>query len=192
MDLMKTVTERAQNTLSAKEQLHELNEQKKLDLENSLLKEALAESSERCERLLREFGSLQQTAEENRQKEAERNHQTIEELSWTVQQLQSGNELLEKGMSREIGALCDELQRGTLDKVNSLWSDYQTEIERKFNSIIRMEEEVNARLGQQVREVEAARRRLFRFDGLKSALFWIGLLANIATCLMLVLEKVLH
>ena len=129
---------------------------------------------------------------ENRQKETERNHQTLEEISRTVQQLQTGNELLEKGMSREIGALCDELQRGTLDKVNSLWSYYQKEIERKFNSIIRMEEEVNARLGQQVREVEAARRRLFRFDGLKSALFWIGMLANISTCVMLVLEKVLH
>lgn len=185
MDLMKTVTESTQKSKSAKDQLHELNEQKKLDLENSLLKEALVESSEKCEKLLRELKDLQE-------KKTEQDHQTIEEIRKNIEQYRTSSEILEQEIEKEIGTLCDDVQRETVNKVGLIWRDYQMRIEQTFASIIRTEEEINRRLKQQVKEVEQARQRLFRFDGLKTGLFWIGMVANIVTCVMLILEKIIH
>ena len=185
MDLMKTVTESAQDPKSAKEQLHELNERKKLDLENSLLKEALTESAERCVRLLKELKNLQE-------KKAEQDHQTVEEIRESIEKLLKDREILESEISKEIVNLRTDLQKETIDKVESILRDYQIRIEQTLNSIIRKEEAVNDRLKKQVGEVELARRRLFQFDGVKNVLFWIGMAANIITCVILLLERILH
>ena len=172
MDLMKTVTETSRNTMSAKEQLHELNEQKKLDLENSLLKEALTESAERCVRLLKELKDLQQ-------KEVEQDRQMIGEISRNVERLRTDREILEREMAKEIGNLCADLRKETVDKVDSIWRDYQMKIEQTLSSIIRKEEMISGQLKKQVGEVEQARHRLFQFDGVKNVLFWIGQVLNI-------------
>ena len=174
MDLMKTVTETSKYKPSAKEQLHELNEQKKLDLENSLLKEALTESAERCARLLQELKDLQQ-------KKAEQDRQMIGEISRNVEKLQTDREILGKEMAKEIGNLCADLQKETVDKVDIIWRDYQVKIEQTLSSIIRKEEVINDQLKKQVGEVERARHRLFQFDGVKNVLFWIGQALNILT-----------
>ena len=184
MDLIKTVSENVQNSKSAKEQLHELNEQKKLDLENSLLKEALTESSERCEKLLKEL-------KESQEKKAELNHQTLEEIRASVEQFQTSSEILETEISKEIGNLRTDLQKETVDEVNSIWRDYQLKIEQSFNDIIWREELVNDQLKKQVDEVEQARRQLFRVDGVKKALFWIGMVANITTCMLMIISKIM-
>lgn len=183
MDLMKTVTENGQNMKSSKEQLHELNEQKKLDLENSLLKEALIESSERCEKLLRELKDLQE-------KKAEQDHQTIKEIRKNIEQYRTSSEILEQEIEKEIGALRYDLQNETVKKVDTIWGEYQMKIEQTFSSIIRKEEEMNRKLKEQVKEVEQARHRLFRFDGLKTGLFWIGMVANIVMCILMIWEKI--
>lgn len=184
MDLMKTVTETSQNAMNPKEQLHKMNEQKKLDLENSLLKEALIESAEKCERLLKEL-------KESQEKKAEQDHQTLEEIRESIGQFQTSSEILEREISREIGNLRTDLQKETIDEVNSIWQDYQLKIEQSFNSIIRREEIVNDQLKKQVNEVEQARRQLFRVDGVKNVLFWIGMAANITTCVLMIINKVL-
>jgi len=183
MDLMKTVTETSQNMPSAKEQLHRLNEQKKLDLENSLLKEALTESAERFEKSLKEL-------KDSQEKNAEQDHKTAEAIRESVEQLLKDREILEREISKEIKSLRADLQKETVDKVENIWHDYQLGIEQTLNSIIRKEELANDRLKKQADEVEQARRRLFRFDGVKHVLFWIGMAANIITCVMLILEKV--
>ena len=184
MDLMKTVTETSQNAISPKEQLHRLNEQKKLDLENSLLKEALTESAERFGRSLKEL-------KDSQKKSAEQDHQTIEAIRENIENLLTDREILVREMSKEIGNVYADLKKETVDKVNSIWRDYQVQIEQTLNSIIRKEELTNDRLKKQANEVEYARHRLFRFDGVKHVLFWIGMAANIITCVMLILEKVL-
>ena len=182
MDLIKTVSENVQNSKSAKEQLHELNEQKKLNLENSLLKEALTESSERCEKLLKELKDLQE-------KKTEQDHQTIEGIRKNIEQYRTNSEMLEQAIGKEIGTLRCELQKETVKKVDAIWSEYQMKIEQTFNAIIRKEEDMNRKLKEQVKEVEQARHRLFRFDGLKTGLFWIGMVANFVMCVLMIWEK---
>jgi len=107
-----------------------------------------------------------------------------------VEQLLKDREILEREISKEIKSLRADLQKETVDKVENIWHDYQLGIEQTLNSIIRKEELANDRLKKQADEVEQARRRLFRFDGVKHVLFWIGMAANIITCVMLILEKV--
>ena len=100
--------------------------------------------------------------------------------------------MMKKLISTElIGNLCADLRKETVDKVDSIWRDYQVKIEQTLSSIIRKEEMISDQLKKQVEEVERARHRLFQFDGVKNCLFWIGIVANLGMCVFLVLEKVL-
>lgn len=54
-----------QKQSSPREQLQELNRQSRTELENSLLKEALAMSSENCEELMKQSNQEQVRAEQN-------------------------------------------------------------------------------------------------------------------------------
>ena len=147
------------------------------------MNETLIESSERCEKLLRKLKDLQE-------KKAEQDHQTNEEIRKNIEQYRTSSEILEQEIGKEIGTLRCELQKETVKKVDSIWGEYQLKIEQTFSSIIRKEEEMNRRLKEQVVEVEQARHRLFRFDGLKTGLFWIGMVANIVIFVLMIWEKI--
>ena len=74
---------------SPRERIQELNRQSRTELENSLLKEALALSSESCEELMKQSNQGQARAEQNRQRDAELSRQLIsEEASRAVREQQ--------------------------------------------------------------------------------------------------------
>lgn len=85
-----------QKQSSPREQLQELNRQSRTELENSLLKEALAMSSENCEELMKQSNQEQVRAEQNRQRDAEQNRKLISELKQSVELLKNSNELLSR------------------------------------------------------------------------------------------------
>ena len=66
--------------LTAKDKLNQLAEQKQIEVENTLLKAALAQSSEECEKSLKESSNLLQKAELNRQIENEQRLQELKSL----------------------------------------------------------------------------------------------------------------
>lgn len=80
-----------QKQSSPREQLQELNRQSRTELENSLLKEALAMSSENCEELMKQSNQEQVRAEQNRK--------LISELKQSVELLKNSNELLQDAIS---------------------------------------------------------------------------------------------
>ena len=82
-----------QKQSSPREQLQELNRQSRTELENSLLKEALAMSSENCEELMKQSNQEQVRAEQNRQRDAEQNRKLTSELKQSVELLQLADEL---------------------------------------------------------------------------------------------------
>lgn len=83
-----------QKQSSPREQLQELNRQSRTELENSLLKEALAMSSENCEELMKQSNQEQVRAEQNRK--------LISELKQSVELLKNSNELLQDAISGEF------------------------------------------------------------------------------------------
>ncbi len=91
-----------QKQSSPREQLQELNRQSRTELENSLLKEALAMSSENCEELMKQSNQEQVRAEQNRQRDAEQNRKLISELKQSVELLKNSNELLQDAISGEF------------------------------------------------------------------------------------------
>ena len=98
-----------QKQSSPREQLQELNRQSRTELENSLLKEALAMSSENCEELMKQSNQEQVRAEQNRK--------LISELKQSVELLKNSNELLQDAISGEIGSLKDEVKENTVQEV---------------------------------------------------------------------------
>lgn len=102
---------------SPRERIQELNRQSRTELENSLLKEALALSSESCEELMKQSNQGQARAEQNRQRDAELSRQLISELKKQVEQLENSNELLQNAISAGIGSLRDEVRESTVQEV---------------------------------------------------------------------------
>ena len=181
MDLMKTVAEKAQDTLSPTEQLHAVNEKKKQDLENGLLKEALALSSERCERSLAESNRLLQESEKNRQQDYQTLEQKITQIQGEVQSIQTANEVLKSGVENTVKNLCCDLRNDIVDAVRDDLEKQLEAYDQQIERLTRHAKQAVEDLGTAARKVKAAQDQLFRMDGCRKVLFWMGQVLNILT-----------
>ena len=160
-----------QKQSSPRERLQELNRQSRTELENSLLKEALAMSSENCEELMKQSNLLLQQAEQNRQRDAEQNRKLVSELKRSVEQLKNCNELLQNAISGEIGALRDEVRENTVQEVkNALQANIEA-IQRATKALEQQSDVLTSVMKQKVREMEDSKNRFLRFEGIKIYLF---------------------
>ena len=167
-----------QKQSSPREQLQELNRQSRTELENSLLKEALAMSSENCEELMKQSNQEQVRAEQNRQRDAEQNRKLISELKQSVELLKNSNELLQDAISGEIGSLKDEVKENTVQEVREA-------IQRATKLLEKQSDTLTSVMKQKIRELEESKNSFFRYEGLKLYLFWGGMVCNILVFLML-------
>ena len=150
-------------------QLQELNEQKKTDLESSLLKEALAISNDKCNSLIDKQNTL------------------IRDLTITVKSLESGNDWnvnkLRESVSNAIVAmknLQDETKRFN-DRIStelsqtvkrtetSLQSDLRKTIQTQSEEVF---SEVRKELDENKKLLESTREELKLQRGFRRFLFW--------------------
>ena len=174
-----------QKQSSPREQLQELNRQSRTELENSLLKEALAISSENCEELMKQSTQEQVRAEQNRQKDAEQSRKLISELKQNVEQLETSNELLQNAIASEIGALKDEVRENTIQEVREALQANIEAIQRATKLLEKQSDTLTNVMKQKVRELENIKNSFFQFEGFKMYLFWGGLASNILTLIIL-------
>jgi len=170
---------------SPREQLQELNRQSRTELENSLLKEALALSSESCEELMKQSNQGQARAEQNRQRDAELSRQLISELKKNVEQLENSNELLQNAISAEIGSLRDEVRENTVQEVRKALQANIEAVQRATKALEKQSDTLTSVMKQKVRELEESKNSFFRYEGLKLYLFWGGMVCNILVFLVL-------
>ena len=149
-----------QKQSSPREQLQELNRQSRTELENSLLKEALAMSSENCEELMKQSNQEQVRAEQNRQRDAEQNRKLISELKQSVELLKNSNELLQDAISGEIGSLKDEVKENTVQEVRKA---LQANIEAIQRATKLLEKQSDTLADQRVQQIKNGRRPPFTF-----------------------------
>ena len=171
---------------SPREQLQELNRQSRTELENSLLKEALALSSESCEELMKQSNQGQARAEQNRQRDAELSRQLISELKKNVEQLENSNELLQNAISAEIGSLRDEVRESTVQEVRKALQANIEAVQRATKALEKQSDTLTSVMKQKVRELEESKNSFFRYEGLKLYLFWAGMGCNIVTLILLI------
>lgn len=166
-----------QKQSSPREQLQELNRQSRTELENSLLKEALAMSSENCEELMKQSNQEQVRAEQNRK--------LISELKQSVELLKNSNELLQDAISGEIGSLKDEVKENTVQEVRKALQANIEAIQRATKLLEKQSDTLTSVMKQKIRELEESKNSFFRYEGLKLYLFWGGMVCNILVFLML-------
>lgn len=166
-----------QKQSSPREQLQELNRQSRTELENSLLKEALAMSSENCEELMKQSNQEQVRAEQNRK--------LISELKQSVELLKNSNELLQDAISGEIGSLKDEVKENTVQEVRKALQANIEAIQRATKLLEKQSDTFTSVMKQKIRELEESKNSFFRYEGLKLYLFWGGMVCNILVFLML-------
>ena len=185
MDLMKTVAENSMNTVSPKEQLHALNEQKKQDLENSLLKEALIVSSERCEKSLTESNHLLQESEKKRKADLQILDERIIRIHSEMQAIQTANELLKGCFEKNIESLSGDLRTDIVKAVQDDLNQHTETFKHQIDRLTRHAEAIAKNLNAAASKVKHAEDMLFLFEGGKRALFWIGELVNILIAILL-------
>lgn len=160
-----------QKQSSPREQLQELNRQSRTELENSLLKEALAMSSENCEELMKQSNQEQVRAEQNRK--------LISELKQSVELLKNSNELLQDAISGEIGSLKDEVKENTVQEVRKALQANIEAIQRATKLLEKQSDTLTSVMKQKIRELEESKNSFFRYEGLKLYLFCIGWLYDL-------------
>lgn len=194
--------------LTAKEKLDQLAQQKQVDLENTLLKAALAQSSDECEKYLKESNSLLQRAELNRQIENEQRLQELRllrqqhekqlnEISQTINDLKSTDQKLEHTISSQISNFADSIQASTTAQVqlalNGVYNGLTTlserlqDAQRQFNDLFRhSNEQITQEHSKFLIEFKERQRSFFRLQGFKHFVFWALPVLQIVNSVLLI------
>lgn len=172
------------------EKLQELNRQSRVEMENSLLKEALALSSEQCEKSLKECVSLLQKAERSWQSEQQRSNERhareLADLRAQVERLQSSNAALQREISGRIGALTDRVGQETVQEVSRALQGQADAIQRKTNEFEQQANRLEEVMESQAQRVEKSQERFFAFNTWQTRIFWGGWVCNIFTLILLI------
>ena len=132
----------------AREQLHNLNQQSKQELENSLLKEVLAEYTEQWKALKCEQNSFLQQMTER-----------MNDLTKTVAGQVTANQLLSQNLAAELNKLTMRLS----DPLKDSYQRFATKTETNMDDLISQTEE--------------RKNKFFTFNQIKGFLFWAGCVA---------------
>lgn len=194
-------------TPTASEELQRIAEQKQLETENTLLKAALAQSSERCEESLK--GSLdvlrtaeqqwqdrQQQSNEQQKKQLEEMNKNVSEnlnsLNKSIEKLKNVNESLSHTISVQLSKLVNSVQEATVAEVKYSLRENENNLREatdRFEEILNRTCEkfdtdmtaIEKKLDQKVVDLERQQQRFFTFHGVKHVVFWLQPLFSLAT-----------
>lgn len=183
-------------TPTASEELQRIAEQKQLETENTLLKAALAQSSERCEESLKGSLDVLRTAEQQwqdrQQQSNEQQKKQLEELNKSIEKLKNVNESLSHTISVQLSKLVNSVQEATVAEVKYSLRENENNLREatdRFEEILNRTCEkfdtdmtaIEKKLDQKVVDLERQQRRFFTFHGVKHVVFWLQPLFSLAT-----------
>lgn len=194
--------------LTAKDKLNQLAEQKQIEVENTLLKAALAQSSEECEKSLKESSNLLQKAELNRQIENEQRLQELQllrqqhekqlnEISQTINSLKTADQKLEHTISSRISDFTDRIQASITAQVQSALNQVYMDLtalseglqatQTQCNDLFRhSNEKLTQEYDKILFELKDKQRDFFRFQGFKHFVFWALPVLQIVNTVLLI------
>ena len=146
----------------AREQLHNLNQQSKQELENSLLKEVLAEYTEQWEALKREQNSFLQQMTER-----------MNDLTKTVARQVTANQLLSQNLAAELNKLTMRLS----DPLKDSYQRLATKTETAEEQLSKQTEKYIRNMDDLISQTEERKNKFFTFNQIKGFLFWAGCVA---------------
>jgi uncharacterized protein with von Willebrand factor type A (vWA) domain len=144
--------------------------------------EALAQSSVNCEMLIAKSNSLQQAAEQNRQKD-------FDKLNKTVSTLKTANEQLKEAFGAKIGKLSDEVLQTADAALHSALDRHFVDTEKKIAAQNAAINENSEQMRRHLLEYREKQGRFFAFDSVRSWVFWLGAVTNIATLIWLIVAR---
>lgn len=197
---------------TAREQLHQIAEQRKTELENTLLKEALAQSSERCEESLKTCATLLQRAEQNWQQNLQQNYvlqekhlgeldssvsETMLMFDEKLRQIKDANAELATTISDQISKLVDSVREATVAEVQSALTadkqelaeataEYHSALQGTKQNMMSTVTEINNRLKSSLNELEERQRKFFSMHGFKHFVFWLLPFLQLAEMILLI------
>ena len=154
-----------------------MNQMSRPELENSLLKEVLADYTEKWNIQQQEQTDFIQ-------------HQTeeIKRLQAIVQHQQSLNEQLSKALQREGDKLIQEFRQRYSTAVTQELESFNKTAEGFTEELASQSTSYIMELNKLEYDLEQDRKKMFTFTKLKGFLFWLGCMTNIGTFLFLLVQ----
>lgn len=166
-------------TKRAIEQLHDMTEQKMLIYQHSLLVDALAQSSENCEKILTKSNELLEQMKLNLQTDNKQNWQLIQELDNSVLKMENVNNLLNKNIQTTITELTSDIRNATVTEVKESLDFINAELKQETEAIRADAKNIHDFMVSELNDFEARKRRFFMFDGAKNFFFWFSQVVGI-------------
>ncbi len=159
---IETISKETGQPAPAREQLHNLNQQSKQELENSLLKEVLAEYTEQWKALKREQNSFLQQMTER-----------MNDLTKTVAGQVTANQLLSQNLAAELNKLTMRLS----DPLKDSYQRFATKTEAAEEQLSKQTEKYIRNMDDLISQTEERKNKFFTFNQIKGFLFWAGCVA---------------
>ncbi|MDD4165373.1 MAG: hypothetical protein PHD66_09280 [Eubacteriales bacterium] len=166
--------EKKEQTATANEKLQEIAAESVKNTENTLLKAALSQSSENCEKLLKKSNELLEQMKTNLQTDSKQNQELIRELNESVMMIERVNELLNKNIKITISELTSDIRNATVAEVRESLKDINSELQQEAEAIRADAKNIHDFMVSQLNDFEDRKRRFFMFDGAKNVFFWIS------------------
>ena len=175
------------------DQLGDMSQRRKMETENAMLREALAMSSENCERLTKQFNLLQaetqkilQQIEHNRQADSKKHASQITELQTAVNQMLTADQTLQSSLEKNLSAMTDKITKAvssdTNTAINALYEKMNSSVSRleKYDSTLK----TNLEAGR--KKYTEGLNKLFRVDDKRHKIFFFGMYSNIMSLILLI------
>ena len=180
MSLQRTDTGQAATPL---EQIQEMNERKKLETENALLKEALAISNEKCNTLIDRQNALVEelisTVEQVRRDNLENRVEIKRNLNTAVQEIRQITQE-ERQFKAEISSLTEKAMRISLNDI----------LDCTKNGIEIVTSVMNKQIAESAKEIEKQREEMRVQGGFRKFLFWATPILLVAQTIAIIISMI--
>lgn len=164
---------------SPMEQLHQMNLQKRMDLENGLLKEELAQS-------YRQYSTLEEESKRQlteMKMELEEETQLIRKL-W--QSTEEGNKALTTSLKNSIKEYECDMLKAVTDTAERAFRSHEEALKKSVEEMVGYNVRMLKELRESHRKMQEDYDLFFRVKGLREGIFWMGMVCAAVNMVLLI------
>lgn len=165
---------------SPMEQLHQMNLQKRMDLENGLLKEELAQS-------YRQYSTLEEESKRQlteMKMELEEETQLIRKL-W--QSTEEGNKALTTSLKNSIKEYECDMLKAVTDTAERAFRSHEEALKKSVEEMVGYNVRMLKELRESHRKMQEDYDLFLRVKGLREGIFWIGMVCTAVNMILLII-----
>lgn len=155
----------------------------KVELENSLLKEQLAESLDQYKK---QSEALQELLVQMEEKQEE----AIAQIQELLEEVKKGNSVLESETKKSIKDFTCTIEHVVSDQTRKVYEENIKDVEEHVEKLNKKCVSVHNEIEQAMKDIEEEEKAFLRFRGVKNVVFWSGCVCSIVIALLYVVVAI--